>query len=113
MIARGDVYWVDFRGAAGAEIRKTRPAVVVSNSAHNAHMKTVTVVPLSSFVGPLQPQEVLIPRGVFGDGRPARLKTHQLRAVDKSRLGRKLGVLPVRIAPRLEASLREHLGLDD
>jgi mRNA-degrading endonuclease toxin of MazEF toxin-antitoxin module len=48
VIARGDVYWVDFRGAPGAEIRKVRPAVVVSEDDHNECMGTVTVVPLSS-----------------------------------------------------------------
>lgn len=111
MIGRGGVYWVDFHGAAGAEIRKYRPAVVVSTTDHNEHMRTVTVVPFSSPNARFSPYEVAVPEGVVGDGRPSRLKTHQIRAVDKSRLGRKIGILPMRLMRALEASVLEHLGI--
>jgi mRNA interferase MazF len=30
---RGEVWWVDFDPSLGSEIRKTRPAVIVSNDA--------------------------------------------------------------------------------
>ena len=113
MIRRGEIYWIDFRGAVGAEIRKSRPAVVVSSDDHNEHMRTVTVVPFSSPNGPVPFYDVAVPAGAVGDGRPSRLKTHQLRAVDKSRVGRKLGVLPAIFRPALETSLREHLGMKD
>lgn len=112
MIRRGEVYWVDFRGAVGAEIRKVRPAVVVSTDDHNEHMRTVTVVPFSSRIGEVRRYEVAVPAGSVGDGRPSRLKTHQLRAVDKSRVGRKFGALPAKLMLVLEASLREHLGTE-
>jgi mRNA-degrading endonuclease toxin of MazEF toxin-antitoxin module len=74
-------------------------------------MRTVTVVPLSSVSGPAPLYEVAVPAGAVGDGRPSRLKTHQLRALDKSRIGRKLGVLSAGFMTVLEASLREHLGI--
>ena len=112
MIRRGEMYWIDFGGAVGAEIRKVRPAVVVSADDHNEHMQTVTVVPFSSKSGPIRPYEVAVPAGAVGDGRPSRLKTHQLRAVDKSRVGRKFGVLSAKLMPTLEMSLREHLGIE-
>ncbi len=111
MIRRGEVYWVDFRGAVGAEIRKVRPAVVVSDDGHNEHMATVTVAPLSSSTASLKPHEAAVPEGLIGDGRRARVKTHQLRAMDKSRFGKKVGVLPVGAMEAVDASLRIHLGL--
>ena len=111
MIRRGEIYWIDFHGASGVEIKKVRPAVVVSSNDHNEHMRTVTVVPFSSRVAPIRPHEVFVPAGVVGDGRPSRLKTHQLRAVDKNRVGRALGVLPAGLLRTLEASLLEHLGM--
>jgi mRNA interferase MazF len=111
VIFRGDIYWIDFRGAVGAEIRKVRPAVVVSEDDHNGHMGTVTVVPLSSRAGGVRPYEVAVPAGCVGDGRPSRLSTHQLRAVDKSRVGRKFGILPPPLMAALEESMREHLGI--
>lgn len=110
MIKRGEVYWVDHRGAVGAEIRKTRPSVVVSSDDHNESMSTVTVVPFSS-AGRARLFEVAVPAGAFGDGRPCRLKTHQVRVVDKSRVGRKMGSLPPVLMAALEESLRAHLGL--
>ena len=113
MIRRGEIYWVDFRGSVGAEIRKVRPAVVVSSQDHNKFMGTLTVVPLSSARGRIRPQEVAVPSGVIGDGRASRMATHQIRAVDKSRVGRKLGSLPARFMPALEASLLEHLGIEE
>ena len=111
MIRRGEVYWVDFRGSLGAEIRKVRPALVVSDDAHNEYMGTVTVVPMSSMTARIKPHEVAVPEGLIGDGRPGRVKTHQLRAVDKKRLGEKLGVLPVGAMADVDASLRIHLSL--
>ena len=111
VIARGEVYWVDFRGSVGAEIRKMRPAVVVSEDAHNDHMATVTVAPLSSAQGRLLPNEAAVPEGILGDGRAARVKIHQVRAVDKSRLREKMGVLPVGAMADVDATLRIHLGL--
>jgi mRNA interferase MazF len=32
---RGEVWWVDFEPAMGSEVKKTRPAVIVSNDASN------------------------------------------------------------------------------
>lgn len=112
MIFRGEIYWVDYRGAVGAEIRKVRPAVVVSNDRHNEHRATVTVAPLSTGEAKAWYDEVQIPAGVVGGGPRCRIKTHQIRAVDKSRVGRKLGRLPRGLMPALDASLRTHLGFD-
>lgn len=109
MIARGDVYWVDHSGARGAETRKTRPAVVVSQSDINGILDTVAVVPLSS--GRAKSFEVDVPAGLIGDGRAGRLKIHQLRAVDKERLGKKVGELPRDLMSSLEKSLLYYLGM--
>jgi len=35
---RGEVWWIEFEPAVGSEIRKTRPAVIVSNDAANRHL---------------------------------------------------------------------------
>ena len=111
VIERGGVYWTDFPGAVGAEIRKKRPAVVVSSDDHNLHMRTVTVAPLTSSPREAPPHEVAIPSGVVGDGRPCRIKPHQIQSVDKRRLGRRMGRLPPVWMSALETLLRAHLGL--
>lgn len=111
MILRGGVYWTDFSAGIGAEIRKKRPAVVISSDDHNLYMRTLTVAPLSSSARKTRLCEVAVPAGVVGDGRPCRISTHQLKTVDRSRIGRKLGVLPPLWMAALENSLRLYLQL--
>lgn len=81
------------------------------DGARNVHMMTVTVAPLSSSSARIKKYEAAVPEGLIGDGRPARVNTHQLRAVDKLRLGSKLGLLPVGAMADVDATLRIHLGL--
>jgi mRNA interferase MazF len=112
VIIRGEIYWVDYHGAVGAEIRKVRPAIVLSNERNNEHRATVTVAPLSSGEANARYDEVQIPAGLIAGGRRCRIKTHQIRAIDKSRLGNRMGRLPRALMPALDASLRTHLGLE-
>ena len=112
MIKRGSIHWVDFAGGRGAEIRKARPSLIVSEDDHNVVMATVTVLPLSSPApGGVPRFEVAIPAGIVGDGRPCRAKPHQIRAVDKSRVGRRIGALPTPLMTAVESALLKHLGL--
>jgi mRNA interferase MazF len=89
MVARGEVYWVSLDPTVGTEIRKTRPALVVSPNDMNETLPRVIVAPLTSKGQTLGCR----PEVVF-DGRPARILLDQLRTVDKTRLGAKLGEIP-------------------
>lgn len=85
-IRRGDVYWAQLDPTVGAEIQKTRPVVILSNSGINKARRTVVVVPLSTSA-PVIP---FINVGLTG-GSTARCD--HIRAIDKSRLGKKIGIL--------------------
>lgn len=52
---RGEVWWVDFEPAVGGEIRKKRPAIVVSNDKANKYLNRLQVVPVTSKTGRLYP----------------------------------------------------------
>jgi len=57
---RGDVWWVEFDPVLGSEIKKTRPAIIVSNDSANRHLTRVIVVPLTSNTERLYPGEALV-----------------------------------------------------
>ena len=85
-VRRGEVYWVNLDPTVGTEIRKTRPALVVSPDDMNAALPRVIVAPITSKGQPLGCR----PELVF-DGKPARILLDQIRCVDKIRLVRKMG----------------------
>src|SRR5215471_8503254 len=58
---RGEVWWVDFDPTRGSEIRKSRPAVVITADALNRGRRTVIVVPLSTGPQPRPPIVVAVP----------------------------------------------------
>lgn len=91
-IKRGEVYWVNLDPTIGTEIRKTRPALVVSADDMNAALPRVIIAPLTSKGQPLGCR----PELVF-DGKPARILLDQIRAIDKQRLSGKMGEISVEV----------------
>src|SRR3972149_379204 len=86
VILRGQIYWVQLDPAIGSEIKKTRPALIVSNDVNNQFSDTVTVLPLTSQTKVIHPFEVLLPVGAGGLKVASKAKANQIRTVDKQRL---------------------------
>ena len=87
-VSRGDIFLVALNPTRGSEIRKTRPCVVVSPDELNTHLRTFIVAPLTTGGHPY-PFRV---RCNF-DGKDGHVVADQLRAVDRERLVKRLGIL--------------------
>jgi mRNA interferase MazF len=109
---RGEVYLVSLDPTVGAEIRKTRPAVVVQNDPANRRSPiTIVAAVTSQFEQPLYPTEVLVraPEGGLTTGSVVLL--NQIRSVDKGRLVRRLGLLKAETMKEIDRALLLSLGL--
>lgn len=106
-VRRGEIWWVGFDPTEGAEIRKTRPAVVVSADALNRARRTIVVVPLSTAPLPRPPLVVAAPSA----GTRSVAICDQVRAVDKRRLMRSEGHLSATDMRAVEDGLRRVLEL--
>jgi mRNA interferase MazF len=109
-IKRGDIFLVNFDPTVGAEIKKVRPALVVSNDINNAHSAIVSILLITSNVQKVYSFEVEIPAGTGGLRTPKAM-IHQTRAVDKARFIKKFGRLHEQIMGHVDQALKLHYEL--
>ena len=84
---RGDVWWVNFEPSIGGEIRKKRPAIIVSNNAANKYLNRVQVIPITSNTDRLFPSEAYVTVA----GKKGKAMADQLATVSKQRLSKRIG----------------------
>ena len=109
---RGEVYLVNFDPTQGAEIKKTRPAVVVQNDIGNRWSPiTIVAAITSSFEDRLYPTEVPVTAFEGGLERDSVVLLNQIRSIDKRRLGRRLGALRAQTMKEVDWALLLSLGL--
>jgi mRNA interferase MazF len=107
MMKRGEVWWVNFEPSVGGEIRKKRPAVIVSNDAANKHLNRVQVVPLTSKMGRVYPSEAVI----RFEGKQGKAMADQLTTVSKKRLINRGGRITESEMQQVVRAIQVQLGL--
>ncbi len=106
-VRRGEVWWVSFDPAVGGEIRKTRPAVVISNNAANTALNRVIAVPLSNQTSKLYPGEAK----VQVEGRESKAMADQIMTASKERLRSRMGALTRPDLKAVEDAILVQLGI--
>ena len=87
-IKRGEIWIVKLDPTVGSEIRKTRPCLIVSPAEIHDHLRTAIIAPLTS-KGFSAAYRISIKLG----GRDSIVLLDQIRAIDKSRLTKRVGAL--------------------
>lgn len=110
---RGEIFLTALDPTVGREIRKTRPAVVIQNDISNRLTGITIVAPITSTVRfPLNTVHVLLPAD-HGTGLSVTSVAllNQIRAVDQTRLIKRLGAIDVEISERVDEAIKLSLGL--
>lgn len=104
---RGEVWWVTFDPALGTEIKKCRPAIVLSNNVSNKYLDRIQVVPLTSNITKVYASECL----VYLEKQTGKAMADQIRTISTERLVKKIeklkdsDLLAVEQAVRLQLEL--------
>jgi mRNA interferase MazF len=96
------VYWVDLEPTYGSQQRGRRPCLVLTEDAINAARRTVGVIPLSSSPSVAPPIVVAIP----SLGANSVALCDQLRAVDKSKISKRIAAITAAEMALIEASVK-------
>jgi mRNA interferase MazF len=104
---RAEVWWVNFDPSIGGEIKKKRPAVIISNDASNKFLHRVQVVPLTSKTDRLYPSEALV---IF-EGNESKAMADQLATVSKTRLFKRAGIISGKDMQKIEEAVKLQLDI--
>ena len=103
---------MSFDPTIGAEIKKTRPALILQNDiANRASPITIVAAITSQFEEPIYPTEVLIKTPEAGLTVDSVALLNQIRSIDQRRLVRRLGVARPATMMNVERALMISLGL--
>lgn len=106
-LRRGEVFWVNLDPTIGTEINKIRPCVIVSNDIANEYSSRVIVAPITTKTKKVYPFEVELEI----QDKKCKIMLDQIRALDKSRLSKKLITCSDEIIEAIDKALKIALAL--
>lgn len=112
-IARGDILWICCDPSVGAEPRKTRTCVVVSNNVANQFGQVITVIPTQAYSAERAARAYMAdlrpPRSTLRDDRVA--NASMIMTYDRARDIRRAGSVTPETLAAIDRALAVHLGL--
>jgi mRNA interferase MazF len=108
---RGEIHLVSFDPALGAEIQKTRPALIVQNDIGNQYSPVTIVAAITSNVGRQGPTGVLVKAPEGGLTVDSVVLLNQIRTVDKRRFVKRLGAVRATTMQQVDQAVMISLAL--
>ena len=105
-VKRYEIYLANLNPTIGAEIKKTRPVVVISDDIMNQYLETIVVCPLTTNLH----KEWRSRLQIKSAGERAEVAVDQIRAISKKRLIRKLDKISKSVAQELRMLITEMYG---
>ncbi|MEZ4886110.1 MAG: type II toxin-antitoxin system PemK/MazF family toxin [Chitinophagales bacterium] len=99
---------MNFSPSVGSEIRKERPAIILSNNLVNKVLGRYQVIPLSRTVSKIYPSEVKINL----DGDACKAIIDQLTTVSKERLDNRVGQISKKDMAKIETAIKKQLDME-
>ena len=113
---RGEVHWADLVPRSGSEQTGRRPVIVVSHDGFNETpgWRSIIVVPISTSAtqGARGLTVVEIPAGTAGLPKTSFGVCHQVTTLDRAKLTRRIGTLPVEVLEDVEEGLKAAMDLE-
>lgn len=112
LVTVGDIHWIELPPASDHEQSGRRPAVIVQDQAYAGLLPVVLVVPLTTATSTLRfPGTLLIPPDPENGLRePWVALVFQMRAVDRRRIGGRVGAVSGEVLAGIFAALDKLLG---
>lgn len=111
-LTRGDVVRVRLDPGEGREIRKSRPAVILSNNAACRFDSVIQIVPITALPNrPFRPYEARIDSDTSGLAKPSRAVANQIRTIARHRITKRLGRLSPTELEDVDRSVAIQIGL--
>ncbi|MDA2920259.1 type II toxin-antitoxin system PemK/MazF family toxin [Desulfobacterota bacterium AH_259_B03_O07] len=104
---RGEVWWINFDPSVGGEIKKKRPATILSNDVSNKYLNRIQAVLLSSNIDRLYPREAYVTLNINQNKAMA----DQLTTVSKSRFVNLVGKISTSEMRNVEKPIIVQLGI--
>jgi len=106
-VRRGEVWWINFDPSIGGEVKKKRPAIVISNDTSNLYLNRIQVIPLTSKTERVYPSEAVVKI----NGKESKAMADQLTTVSKTRVFRRGGAVSQEDMLKIEEAIRIQLDI--
>ena len=110
-VFRGEIYFANLFGSIGSEQKGIRPVLIVQNNRGNVHSPTVTVLPITKKLDIVQQPTHIDIKNFCGLECESTILAEQIRTIDKSRLGEKIGSIPYKMFQEVNEAMKIAQGI--